>query len=181
MTKVDQFESIFRSAAKESLRYQRPAIATAVLVTDLDAYATDRLLGRVRTFLGCLEDVTWAAVDGTQFRTVPEMLEQIEPHRADLVVTYRHLHTEGWRHRLTLGDHAEVLTQAIGTPILLIPHPERDGELAENVLRDTKVVLAITDHLATEHRLVNWAARMTQPRGTLWLTHVEDELSLIHI
>ena len=39
----------------------------------------------------------------------------------------------------------------------------------------TDTVMAITDHLEGDERLVNWAARFTSEGGTLCLTHVEDE------
>ena len=37
--------------------------------------------------------------------------------------------------------------------------------------------MAITDHLSGDHHLVSFAAQLTEPNGTLWLAHVEDETS----
>ena len=36
--------------------------------------------------------------------------------------------------------------------------------------------MAIADHLTGDHHLVSYAARLTTKRGTLFLTHVEDEV-----
>lgn len=179
MTKVDQFESIFRSADKVTLHYDPPKIGSVLLVTDLEQYDADRLLGEVRTFLGVLDgDVTWTAVNGASFSGVTDLLTVVEKHRPDLICTYRHLHTDGWRHGFTLGDHTEVLTQATPTPVLVLPHPERRRDESNRPMKDTDSVMAITDHLTGDDRLVSWAAAFTQSGGTLRLTHVEDEAAV---
>ena len=36
--------------------------------------------------------------------------------------------------------------------------------------------MAITDHMLGDHRLVNYAVRFTGADGTLWLTHIENEI-----
>jgi nucleotide-binding universal stress UspA family protein len=35
--------------------------------------------------------------------------------------------------------------------------------------------MAMTDHLTGDARLVNYAVRLTEPQGKLFLTHIEDE------
>jgi hypothetical protein len=62
-------------------------------------------------------------------------------------------------------------------PILLIPNPREDADYARR-MRNTDSVMAITDHLTGDHRLVNYATALTQPGGTLTLTHVEDSHNL---
>ena len=77
----------------------------------------------------------------------------------------------------TLGAHIDVLTQATATPVLLMPHPASD----EGVGRDTEApgmtdrVMAVTNHLVGDERLVNAALAFAEPRGTLFLSHVEDD------
>ena len=176
MTKVDQFESIFRAADKEPFVHARPPLRSVLLVTDLEAYDAELLDGRTRSFLGALgdDDVAWTTVTGDRYRTVQELLDLVEAARPDLICTYRHLHTEGWRYAMTLGDHAEVLTQVTETPVLLLPHPRRMTEDGVQ-LGTASTVVAVTDHLAGDHRLVNWATRLTMRDGTLILAHIEDQ------
>lgn len=177
MTNVDQFESVFRSAAKDVFAYQEIQIGSILIVTDLAPYEADRLAGRIRSFLQALdlnEGAAWRVVSGSEFTTVRELLDLVEQARPDLICTYRHLHSEGWKWPFTLGDHVAVLTQATEAPVLLVPHPQ-ETSAAGDALENTDVVMAITGDLAGDDRLVNFAARFTLADGRLLLTHVEDE------
>ena len=51
MTKLDQFESVFRSADKAVYTYDRPAFDRVLLVTDLNEADTADFTSRVRSFL----------------------------------------------------------------------------------------------------------------------------------
>ena len=175
MTKLDTFESVFKAADKPVFAYERPAFGKVLLVTDLDQAGADALLLQVRGFLAAVDgpQTAWSAAAGEAFADVHQLLELVEAARPDLVVTYRHLHSEAWRWPFSLGEHLDVLTQAIGTPILVVPHPDAERALPHSV-KNTDQVMAITDHLAGESRLVNMALAFTQPGGTCWLTHVES-------
>ena len=168
MTRIDQFESVFKAAARTVFTHQAVTIRKVLLVTDLadaDAYAT-----RVRSFLGVLDDAEWRIPAPEHCHTVGGVLELVEAEAPDLVCTYRNLHTDAWRWPYCLGDQVEVLTQATSVPVLLLPRPE-DG-IASTA---TDSVMALTDHLSGDARLVSFAARCTAAGGTLWLTHLEDE------
>ena len=92
----------------------------------------------------------------------------------DLICTYRNLHHPARDYPYSLGVHVDVMTQATDAPVLLLPHPESSAfqSLDGQAIRS---VMAITDRLTGDHRLVNYA-RLFAPRdGTLWLTHMEDE------
>jgi hypothetical protein len=73
-----------------------------------------------------------------------------------------------------------VLTQATRVPVLVMPHPE-SGRALEHAVRDTDTVMAITSHLVGDHSLVSTAVRFTQKGGTVFLTHVEDQIAFDHI
>lgn len=175
MTNVDQFESVFRAAAKTQFEFERVGVRSVLLVTDRDADGAAAFAASMRGFLRVLEtdEPAWTVIHGDQFATVRDALDLVESHQPDLVVTYRNLHTDGWRWPFTLGDHLEVLTQATTVPVLVVPHPEVAA--SDHALQDTNVVMAITDHLTGDHRLVNWAVRFTETDGTLFLAHVEDD------
>jgi len=176
MTNVDQFESTFRAAAKEVFEFRPVSIDRVLVITDLDADEAEALTTRIRRFLRTIDpgDDGWTVLHGDTTHDVERLLEIVNESSADLVCTYRHLHGDGWRYPYTLGDHLEVLTQKTAIPVLVVPHPAA-GRASDHALEDASAVMAITDHLTGDSRLVNVAARFTEPGGTLYLAHVEDE------
>ncbi|MBT3904594.1 MAG: hypothetical protein HOF30_02880 [Rhodospirillaceae bacterium] len=101
-----------------------------------------------------------------------ELLEKIEAHKPNLIVTYRHLHSDAWNWPHGLGEYLDVITQVTTTPVVVIPHPDEENALPHS-LKSTKRVMAITDHLVGDDSLVNHALRFVQADGSCWLTHVE--------
>lgn len=175
MTKVDQFESVFRAASKTQFEYETVEVGSVLVVSDGGESETSAFGDQVRSFLSVLdrgENVRWRTVHGGEFGTVPELLGLIEQERPGLICTYRHLHSDSWQWPYTLGEYIDVLTQATTTPVLVLPHPQRPPN---RTIVDTDVVVAMTDHLVGDDGLVNWAARFTDEGGRLVLTHVEDE------
>ena len=177
MTNVDQFESMFRSAAREIFQYERVNIESILVVTDRDEEPARVFGDRIRQFLSAVsadEKVRWRDVSGSQFQTAGELLSLVESAAPDIICTYRNLHSGAWKWPYSLGAHVDLLTQHTGIPVMLLPHPEADRS-AEHAFENTDKVMAITDHLTGDDRLVNYAVRFTENDGALWLTHVEDE------
>jgi len=174
--KIDQFESVFRAASKSVFEYKPVEIRSVLIITDLGEYEADRLGGTVRQFLRVIdgENVAWQVVQGGEFGAVPKLLELVEAARPDLMVTYRHLHSESWQWPYTLGEYVDVLTQVTTTPVMVLPHPEAQ-RASDHALQQTSRVMAMTDHLVGDHRLVNWGVRFTESEGRLYLAHVQDE------
>lgn len=176
MTRVDQFESVFRAAARTIFHPEEVEIGSVMIVSDQPQDEATDFGERARAFLKALdagENLKWTMVHGGEFSTVPDLLELIEQGRPGLVCTYRHLHSESWRWPYTLGEYVDVLTQATTTPVLVMPHPARP-ELGALSGRRTKAVMAVTGHLTGDNRLVSYAARFTEQGGTLLLGHVEN-------
>lgn len=175
MTKVDQFESVFKSAAKLAFKRETVRFDKVAVVTDLDAGEAKELTDRVRDFLSVLgEAPTWMALDGGRSETVDALMGLVEQEKPDLLVTYRNLHNAAWRWPYSLGRRLDVLTQATSCPVMVIPHP-RDEARFERSMQHTRVVMAVTDHLAGDSRLVSFAASFTERGGHLFLTHIEDD------
>jgi hypothetical protein len=176
LTKLDQFESFFKSAAKEGFAYARIDLSRVLLVSDLAAEATIPLLAQVRAFLSVLDGpaTEWQQLAGGDFASVRELLDSIAERQPDLIVTWRHLHSSAWHWPYSLGEYLDVLTQATEVPVLVLPHPDADRALP-HALENTDRVMAITDHLTGDARLVNHALRFTERGGTCWLTHIEGE------
>jgi len=174
VTKVDQFESVFRAAAKTPFAFGAVEVGSVLVVSDEGDEQARTFGDQTRSFLSVLdrgENVRWTTVAGGQFETVPQLLELVEKERPGLICTYRHLHSDSWQWPYTLGEYIDVLTQATSTPVLVLPHPKRPPERA---VTGTQCVVAMTDHLVGDDRLVNWAARFTADGGRVVLSNVED-------
>lgn len=164
MPQFDQFASRFKAAAKDRFVYRRIDIARAALVTDRVGDEADALLQQVRGFLSVLgDDTAWSVVDGAGCETATSMMDTLSETDAQLIVTYRNLHQSGGYRQYTLGKHVDVLTQVTPMPVLILPHPEVP-DFADR-LRHTQVVMAMTDHLTGDDRLVNTALRLVQAGG----------------
>ena len=177
MTNVDQFESMFRSASREVYRHKRIDIESVLVVTDRDEDGARSFGDQVRAFLSVIEadkKVRWRDVNGSDFQSAGELLTLTEAAAPDLICTYRNLHSNAWKWPYSLGTHVDLLTQHTLLPVMLLPHPEANRS-AGHAMENTDTVMAIADHLTGDHRLVNYAVRLTDSGGALWLTHVEDQ------
>lgn len=176
MTNLDQFESEFRAATRTPYEYAPLDLSHGLLITDMDTPDL-ALLENLAKFLGVGRDgkpieLEHVPIDATC--NVRELLAIVKEEEAQLLVTYRNLHSDAWSWPHSLGDAVDVLTQITEVPVLLIPNPREDPVYAKQ-MQDTDVVMAITDHLAGDHHLVNYAVALTQPGGKLILSHVEDD------
>lgn len=180
MTKIDQFESIFRAAAKDKFEPEDVRVDKVLIVTDKDATGSQPFIEEVRAFLKVFSEEynpRWEQVNGDAFSRVNGLLELVNQQQPDLICTYRNLHTPATEFPYSLGVYVDVLTQATTVPILLMPRMElqTDSETRKLIQTGTAKVMAITDHLAGDHHLVNVAAKLVRTGGKLLLTHVEDQ------
>lgn len=174
MLDFDVIESQFRASVKVLPEVVRPQLRSILVITDLPTAEAQALLAKAQAFLTVIGDkAEWSVVGQDDFRSVRGMLELVETHRPDLIVTYRHLFEaeKGLPH--SLGSGADMLTQATTTPVMLLPNPEGKG--LDAALADTDSVLVLTDHLVGDTRLINWGLRLTAAQGSLTLAHIEDD------
>ncbi len=177
MTKVDQFESMFRSASRDFFKYERVNIESVLIVTDRDEVKAKLFGEQTRQFLKVISDddkVRWRDVNGSEFQTAGELMALVEFAAPSIICTYRNLHSTAWKWPYSLGTHVDLLTQHTDIPVMLLPHPDAERS-ARHAMENTDTVMAIADRLTGDHLLVNYAVRFTENSGTLWLTHVEDE------
>ena len=180
MSTVDQFESVFKAAAKVVYEHEKPTLAKVVLVTDLEEAEANLFLSSVRDFFANAlpeSDSEWIVLSKGSYRSVKEVLEKVEEHQPDLLVTYRNLGSESWRWPYSLGEHLDVLTQVTTTPVLVLPHPDRD-DCATLLAKDLRNVMAVSGHLCGEGSLVHYGSTFTPEGGSLILSHVEDQSTL---
>jgi len=173
VTKIDQFESVFKAAAKTSFQYEPFELPSVLVVTDVDGAQSEGILSSFKNKLQycCDESTKWTILGADQSRNIPQLVEEVERRASSLICTYRYLHEdEKWEN--SLGDHTVALTQQTKSPVLIWP----DLPDAEN-LSNFETVMAMTDHLTGDHRLVNAAATLVDDDGKLDLVNVEDEMN----
>ena len=177
MTRIDQFESVFKSADKPVFLYEPFAVGSALALTDLDGDGAESFSALVRKYLDASGEEGMPplqVVRGDEFGSIEECLKIIDRDKPELICTYRGLHSDCWRWGHSLGSYVEVLTQTVNIPVLVFPHPGSAAALSADE-DDCSRVMAMTDHLAGDSRLVNAALFFTPASGTLHLTNIEDE------
>lgn len=173
MTKIDQFESIFKKADKQRFQLEDVDLDQIMVVTDGDQAQTETFSEQVLDFLDTTlleKQIKWQQVAGSEHRSVHDLLEIVNRDQPDLICTYRNLHAPAVDFPFSLGVYIDVLSQVTDMPVLVLPRPDRSVEIPTS----TDNVMAIADHLTGDHHLVSFAARLTSKNGTLFLTHVED-------
>jgi len=180
MSTVDQFESVFKAAAKTTYMHETPHFGKVLLVTDMDESDGALYLNSVRQYFekSLLPDETnWEVLSKNEFQTVKDLLGKVEEHRPDILITYRNLRSESWRWPYSLGEHLDVLTQITTTPVLVLPHPDRD-DASEFLSKSPENVMAVSGHMCGEGTLIKYASAFTPKGGKLLLSHIEDKVTL---
>ncbi len=176
MVFLDQFESRFNRAAKETFTFTPHSVGRILVVTDRDSEGSQRVVEEVQRFLAqapCCVQAEWSALRGSDFNSVQELFARIQTESPDLVVTYRNLKEPEPEAPFTLGAYLDVLTQLAPMPVLVVPDLEDDALASMG----TKEVMVVTDHLTGENRLVNMGVSFARPDGKLFLVHVEDDMT----
>ena len=175
MPKVDQFESVFKSAVRTPFAHETPVLERVVIVSDLNDSAAASLCASVQQFAGSHgAQAQWLTAAADDTRSVAGLLQVVESTAPNLVVAYRNVYTEAWQWPHSLGRHLDILTQATDTPVLVLPHP-LDTEVFAQALAAPTTVMAVTSHLVGDSALVNQGAAFAPDKGKLPLAHVEDD------
>lgn len=174
MTKVDQFESIFRSALKDSFEYKPIEFRSVLIVADKAEKDLKDYVETLKQFLAVLgPDVTWSYFHNKTNSTTVDLIDIVNEAKPDIVCTYRNLNSHAWHLPYSLGEHLDVLVQKTDAPVLVLPHPETKAY--DHAMKDTTDVMAMTDHMTNNHTLVNYAVAFTQTGGSVFLSHIEDD------
>ncbi|VAX42798.1 hypothetical protein MNBD_PLANCTO02-805 [hydrothermal vent metagenome] len=171
---IDEFESMFRAAQREPYTFANVPIENITLVTDGSHEKADELRENILTFMPRLKTAgTWRFIVRDDYHTVNELLKKLDEEQTDLVVTYRHLQEKEFVPQHSLGVYLDVLTQSFSLPVLVLPGTAAAPISFANRLCNQ--VMVVTDHIAGDHQLINYGARMCVEEGTIWLCHVEDD------
>ena len=176
MTNLNTFESVFKAADKPVFEYAPVTVNRVLLVTDRTADEAGAMVPQLREFLAAIDDghCKWQVLGNGDYGNVRELLDRVEQYKPDLIVSWRHLRSEGWKWPFGLGEYLDVLIQATTAPVIILPHPDAGLALPHSV-KNTDRVMAMTDHLAGDSRLVNTTLAFTHAGGQCWLTHVESD------
>lgn len=173
MTNLDQFESVFKAADRQQFAGIDIELDKVLLVSDSETDMSEQMLYELKQILSgvvALQSARFETVTGSQFASIDQLMEVVESHRPDLICTVRNLHNPLPQVPHSLGSYVDVMTQVVACPVLLLPRPT-----PEHRWQAIREVMAITDHLAGDDRLVSYASQFTPDGGTLVLAHVEDE------
>ncbi len=177
MTQIDEFESLFKSAAKPIFEMEPMYFGKVLVILDRSCDQSSQYVADIRQFLSILNhidhDVEIAVLEDSDYESVSGLLETIKERAPDIICTYRNLRIPATEFPYSLGVFVDVATQATSIPVLLFPRPEQAAEQQLD-LTHPKKVMAVTDHLVGDTRLVSIAARFTENDGILYLAHVED-------
>jgi len=180
MSTVDQFESVFKAAAKTIYLHESPSLGKVLLVTDMEESDSTLYLNSVRKYFEKTllpGETKWQVLSKKDFQSVKELLGKVEEYQPDLLLTYRNLRSESWRWPYSLGEHLDVLTQVTTTPVLVLPHPDRD-DASELLEKSPEKVMAVSGHMCGEGSLIKYASAFTPKGGKLLLSHIEDKVTL---
>ncbi len=171
---IDEFESMFRRAEREAFAFAELPLETVALVTDQPSGRSAAVREQLSVFLPKLNDVrTWHVNGQGDYNSVQSLIERLGTQAPDLVVTYRHLFEESLVPQHSLGVYLDVLTQVLSSPVLVLPGTAIDPSPIDGT--PGRCVMAVTDHIAGDNRLINFGAAMTPDGGEMWLCHVEDD------
>ena len=177
MTQVNQFESIFRSALTDTYEYALPEVKSVLLVTDRREKNVQDYLKDIQKFLSVLgTSVTWSVLNADDYKTTQDLLDRANQENPDIICSYRNLKSKDWVFKHSLGSYLDVLIQRAKSPVLVLPHPDADYA-HDHTMENTNKVMAITSHLSNDHQLINYALRFTQSNGSLFLSHIEDQMT----
>ncbi|MCA9033563.1 MAG: hypothetical protein KDA91_00470 [Planctomycetaceae bacterium] len=171
---IDEFESIFRRAEKQSFEFADIPIESVTIVTDGEAAAGEQTAEAVRSFVRPLQRAnSWRIISGAEFSNVKTLLEMIDTEQTDLIVTYRHLHERDMLPVHSLGVYLDMLTQTTSIPVLVLPGLSHDPAPLND--GDCDRVMIVADHISGDNRLINYGVKLCRTGGSLWLCHVEDD------
>jgi hypothetical protein len=174
MSKLDQFASAFKSAAKAQYQHAPVTIDKVMVMTDLPVDGSRRFAKDVEEFLRVIGEkgsVEWQEHHVSPGEDVGALLEVIERCRPKLICCYRNLHGRARSFPFSLGAQVDVLTQATTTPVLLLPAPTSENRLVPGCVA-TNTVMVLTDHLTGSDRLIDYGVGFASDRGAKTTQHL---------
>ena len=163
MLNVDEFESVFRSASKQSFTVAPPDPKRVLVLADIEetdlAVYTESVKQLLAPMAARCSELEW--LFQPSFSGVEGVLRLVEEERPDLIVTYRNLNSDAWAYQYSLGVYLNALTRGTDKPVLITPSPRAFPSMNwKHSLTDQ--VMAVDDSLTGDDELIRWAAAGTK-------------------
>lgn len=174
--KLDEFESLFRSADKPTMIHDEVEIRRVLVVTDDRAGEPSAQRKAIASFLPVLDGdrPDWQVLDVGVETTVPSLLSLVRDIGPDVIVSRRNLGDAAGGAVRSLGVLLDEMLWELPVPIIILP----DGFGAPvGGASPPRTVMVATDHLTGDNQLVDYGARFTPDDGRLILAHIEDDES----
>ncbi|MAF11333.1 hypothetical protein CMK11_12855 [Candidatus Poribacteria bacterium] len=172
--RIDEFESVFRSADRTAYQFLPPPVRRALVLSDRPVDGAQAYEARVRAYVESGDPDTsleWDSWHGEAPDTRQGFVDRLSSYDADLVVTHRNLHDSISDAHFGLGVYVHVLTQSTRVPVLVTPSPDAPG--FDRATRELEDAVLFSDHIDGDDRLVNWAVNFVSNSGALVFANVE--------
>ncbi len=170
---IDKFESRFKSAYKKGYNYQNIEFSKITLITRKNLNHAKKIQEISSNLLPQYkEQYEWSLLPEDSFSSVREVLEKIEEFKPDIIISERNIKVTEESLVYGLSPYVETITQVTQTPVLLLAN--QSTEQLEASIQNCDKVLAETNRLTGDDRIINWAVAFARPNGSLHLNHIED-------
>ncbi len=170
---IEKFESRFKSAYKEPYTYEDIELSKIAVISKEDLFRAEQIQEISSKLMPkYLEQYQWSFICENNFSSVKETLERLEEQKPDLIIMERNIKISEESLVYGLSPYVETITQVTTTPVLILPN--MDLEQLSNRIKNCDCVMAETDRLTGDSRLINWAVNFVEPKGKLYLNHIED-------
>ncbi len=173
--RIDQFESMFKSAEKARYQYDPPLLQRIVVLVDTPRGDATAYTESVRAYMKAsnIKADDFEILGNEDFTDIQQMLAAVHSKSPNLIVTHRHLHLHREELEHSLGTYLDTLIQGTSIPVLVTPSPNADG--SPKPLEAANDVLVMTDHLLDDPKCINYGVRFVAPGGIVHLCHIEDD------
>ncbi len=173
--KLDQFESVFKSADMPVLTHDEKHFRQILVVSDQQPDVAGDFWQQLRQSWHILDrdNAEWRSLPVDALQDAGNFVSRVENEKADLIVTHRYL-AEAERGQLRgLGSLLGAIVWQTSAPVLILPCDEEGRVIQRESTSGT--VVAATDHLTGDNVLVDYGVRFTPLDGRLVLAHIEDD------
>ena len=173
--KLDQFESVFKSADMPVLTHDEKHFRQILVVSDQQPDVAGDFWQQLRQSWPILDrdNAEWRSLPVDALQDAGNFVSRVENEKADLIVTHRYL-AEAERGQLRgLGSLLGAIMWQTSAPVLILPCDEVGRVIRRESTSGT--VVAATDHLTGDNVLVDYGVRFTPLYGRLVLAHIEDD------
>lgn len=173
--KLDQFESVFKSADMPVLTHDEKHFREILVVSDQQTDVSGEFFTQLRESWPLIERdrANWRALPASALDDAASFVGRVENEKADLIVTHRYLAEQERGQLRGLGSLLGAIVWQTSAPVLILPCDETGRVIQRESTSGT--VLAATDHLTGDNVLVDYGVRFTPLDGRLVLAHIEDD------